>query len=62
MATLNTNPLPFYPCLLNYWNGIVEFVMINGQLHLDWPSHSPLTDPMIEVLDYSEWSDQPGWK
>ena len=29
--------------------------MINGQLHLDWPSHWPLGDPTIIVLDDSEW-------
>ena len=33
--------------------------MINGQLHFDWPSYWILNDPTIEVLDYSEWSDQP---
>ena len=31
--------------------------MINGQLHLDWPSHWPLGDPTIIVLDDSEWPD-----
>ena len=31
--------------------------MINGQLHLDWPSHLPLGDPTIIVLDDSEWPD-----
>ena len=31
--------------------------MINGQLHLDWPSHWPLGDPTIIVLDDSEWPE-----
>ena len=31
--------------------------MINGQLHLDWPSHWPLVDPTIIVLDDSKWSE-----
>ena len=59
MATLDPNPLPFYLWLLNHWNGIVQYVMINGQLHLDWPSNLPLNDPTIVVLDDSEWPDQP---
>ena len=59
MAPLDPKPLPFYLWLFNHWNGIVEFVMINGQLHLDWPSHSPLSDPMLEMLDDFEWPDQP---
>ena len=33
--------------------------MINGQLHLDWPSNYPLNDPTIVVLGDSEWPDQP---
>ena len=53
MATLDPNALPFYLWLFNHWNGIVEFVMINGQLHLDWPSYSPLNDPIMELLDDS---------
>ena len=31
--------------------------MINGQLHLDWPSYWPSGDPTIIVLDDSEWPD-----
>ena len=31
--------------------------MINGQLHLDWPSHWLLGDPTIIVLDDSEWPE-----
>ena len=33
--------------------------MINGQLNLDWNSHWPLNNPAIEVLDDSEWRNQP---
>ena len=38
--------------------------MINGQLHLDWPSHWPLSDPTIIVLDDSEWPGvyDPDWE
>ena len=57
MQTLDPNPLPFYLWLMNHWNGIVEYVMINGILHLDWPSHWPLGDPTIIVLDDSEWPE-----
>ena len=57
MQTLDPNPLPFYLWLMNHWNGIVEYVMINGQLHLDWPSHWPLGDPTLMVLDDSEWPE-----
>ena len=55
MQTLDPNPLPFYLWLMNHWNGRVKYVMINGILHLDWPSHWPLGDPTIVVLDDSEW-------
>ena len=64
MQTLDSNPLPFYLWLMNHWNGIVEYVMINGQLHLNWPSHWPLGDPTIIVLDDSEWPGvhDPDWE
>ena len=55
MQTLDPNLLPFYLWLMNHCNGIVEYVMINGQLLLYWPSHWPLGDPTIIVLDDSEW-------
>ena len=44
MDTLELSPFPFYYWLFNNWNGIVEYVMINGQLCLDWPYHWPLSD------------------
>ena len=28
--------------------------MVDGQFHLDWPSHWPLNDPLVE-----EWPDDP---
>ena len=31
--------------------------MINGQLHLDWPSHWPLGDPTIMALYDFEWPE-----
>ena len=63
MQTLDPNPLPFYLLLMNHWNGIVEYVMINNQLHLDWPSHWPLDDLTIIELDDSEWlgGHDPEW-
>ena len=38
--------------------------MINGQLHLDWPSYWPSGDPTIIVLDDSEWPGvyDPDWE
>ena len=24
--------------------------MVDGQFHLDWPSHQPLNDPLVEAL------------
>ena len=64
MLTLDPNPLPFYLWLMNHWDGIVEYVMINGQLHLDWPSHWPLGDPTIMLLDDSEYPEvhHPEWE
>ena len=64
MQTLDPNPLPFYLWLMNHWNGIMEYVLINGQLHIDWPSHWPLGDPTIIVVDDSEWPDvhDPEWE
>ena len=64
MLTLDPNALPFYLWLMNHWDGIVEYVMINGQLHLDWTSHWPLGDPTIMVLDDSEWPEvhAPEWE
>ena len=49
---------------MNYWNGIVKYVMINGQFHFDWPSHWPLGDFTIIVLDDSEWPEvhDPEWE
>ena len=57
MQTLDPIPLPFYLWLMNHWNGIVEYIIINNQLHLDWFSHWPLGDPTILVLDDSEWPE-----
>ena len=64
MQTLNPNPLPFYLWIMTHSNGIVEYVMINGQLHLDWPSHWYLSDPTMLVLDNSEWPGvhDPEWE
>ena len=47
MATLDPNPLPFYLLLLNHWNELVKYVIINGHLHLDLPSQWPLNDPTV---------------
>ena len=46
------------------FNGIVDYVMITDQLHLDWPSHWPSGDSTIIVLDDSEWPQvhDPEWE
>ena len=64
IQTLDSNPLPSYLWLMHHWNGIVKYVMINGQLHLDWPSHWPSDDLTIIVLDDSEFPDvrDPEWE
>ena len=64
MQTLDPNPLPFYLWLMNHWNKVVEYVMINGKLHLDWLIHWPLGDSTIIVLDNSEWPGvhDPDWE
>ena len=31
--------IPFNLWLLSNWDGVVELVMVDGQFHLDWPSH-----------------------
>ena len=54
MATLEPDPIPFYLWLLSNWDGVVELVMVDGQFHLDWPSHWPLNDPLVEA-----WPDDP---
>ena len=42
---------------MNHWKGIVEYVMMNCQLHLDWPSHWHLGDYTTIVFDVYEWSN-----
>ena len=64
MQTLDPNPLPFYLWLMKHWNGIVEYIMINSLLHIDWPFHSLVGDPTIIVLEDSEWPEvhDPEWQ
>ena len=28
---------------------------------LDWPSHWPLNDPIVVILDDADWAEVPGW-
>ena len=57
MQTLNINFLPFYLLLINRWNGIVKYVMINSPLYIDWPFHWTLGD--FTIIVYDDF-DQPG--
>ena len=60
METFEPSLLPFYLWLFNYWNGTVQYVKINGILCLDWPSHWPLDDPTVVILDDIDWSEVTG--
>ena len=54
METLKPDPIPFYLWLFSNWDGVVELIMVDGQFQLDWPSHWPLNDPVIEA-----WPNDP---
>ena len=51
---LEPDPISIYLWLFSNWNEVAELVLANCQLHLDWPSHWLLNDPVVEA-----WPDEP---
>ena len=60
METIEPSPYPFYIWLYKHWNGTVQYVLINGIFCFDCPSHWPLGDPTVEILDDTDWAEVPG--
>ena len=45
--------------LLTNWNGAVEFIVVENQFQLHVDPEWPLNDPLIDVIDDSEWFEEP---
>ena len=58
---LEPSPFTFNLSLFNHWNGLAEYVMINGKLCLDWSSYCPLNDLTFVLLDDADWAEVPKW-
>ena len=57
METLDPNPIPFFTWLLAHWNGLVEYVLVNGQFHIHEIPDWLLDSSFNEVIDDSEWEN-----
>ena len=58
IKTIKPDPLDFWFWLFAHWNGQVSFSILNGRFHLDLDPDRPLNDPLINVLDDSEWPEK----
>ena len=45
MEKLEPDPLPLLLWVMNHWNGLMEFVYVNGEFsHVVWPAYDPHED------------------
>ena len=64
MEVMEPNPVPFFIWLMNHYNGVVEFAVVNGEFQLYVADHWWMDDPFIDVIDDADWPDEndPEWE